>query len=144
MSYYPTQEDELRAKEAQAESIKQSEEAKFLSTFQTIPARNVGRLSELAKAIVSNFNRIMEGARQEPYQRQEDIMAGMKKLLEEQINVIEARRTYTVKINPSTALKEEKKATTAVVFCPRLISELTCCALLRFKFDVTIIQKARC
>jgi hypothetical protein len=52
----------------------------------------------------------MEGARQEPYQRQEDIMAGMKKLLEEQINVIEARRTYTVKINPSTALKEEKKA----------------------------------
>jgi hypothetical protein len=34
----------------------------------------------------------------------------MKKLLEEQINVIEARRTYTVKINPSTALKEEKKA----------------------------------
>ena len=110
MSYYPTQEDELRAKEAHAESIKQSEEAKFLSTFQTIPARNVERLSELAKAIVSNFNRIMEGARQEPYQRQEDIMAGMKKLLEEQINVIEARRTYTVKINPSTALKEEKKA----------------------------------
>ena len=64
---------------------------------------------KLAKAIVSNFNRIMEGARQEPYQRQEDIMAGMKKLLEEQINVIEARRTYTVKINPSTALKEEKR-----------------------------------
>jgi hypothetical protein len=52
----------------------------------------------------------MEEARQEPYQRQEDIMAGMKKLLEEQINVIEARRAYTVKINPSTALKEEKKA----------------------------------
>ena len=81
MSNYPTQEGELRANEAQAESIKQSEEAKFLSTFQTIPARNVGRLSELAKAIVSNFNRIMEGARQEPYQRQEDIMAGMKNYL---------------------------------------------------------------
>ena len=110
MSYYPTQEDELRTKEAQAESIKQAEEGKFLSTFQTIPARNVGRLSELANAIVSNFNRIVEEARQEPYQRQEDIMAGMKKLLEEQINVIEARRAYTIKINPSTALKEEKKA----------------------------------
>ena len=110
MSYYPTQEDELRTKEAQAEGIKQEEEARFLSTFQTTPARNVGRLSELAKTIVSNFNRIMEEARQEPYQRQEDIMAGMKKLLEEQINVIEARRAYTIKINPSTALREEKKA----------------------------------
>jgi hypothetical protein len=105
---YPTQEDELRAKEAQAEGIKQAEETKFLSTFQTTPARNVGRLSELAKAIVSNFNRIMEEARQEPYQRQEDIMAGMKKLLEEQINVIEARRAYTVKINPSEEEKEKR------------------------------------
>jgi hypothetical protein len=110
MSHYPTQEDELRAKEAQAEDIKQAEEAKFLAIFQTIPVRNVRRLSELANAIVSNFNRIMERARQEPYQQQEDLMAGMKKLLEEQINVIEARRDYTIKINPSTALKEEKKS----------------------------------
>ncbi len=109
MSYYPTQEDELRTKEAEAEAVKQTEEAKFLSTFQTIPVRNVVRLSEMAEAIVKNFNRIMEKARQEPYQRQEDIMAGMKKLLEEQINVIEARRAYTIKINPSTALKEERK-----------------------------------
>lgn len=109
MSYYPTQEDELRTKEAEAEAVKQTEETKFLSTFQTIPVRNVVRLSEMAEAIVKNFNRIMEKARQEPYQRQEDIMAGMKKLLEEQINVIEARRAYTIKINPSTALKEERK-----------------------------------
>ena len=109
MAHYPTQEDELRTREAQADGIKQTEEAKFLSTFQTIPARNAGRLSELANSIVSNFNRIMDEARQEPYQRQEDIMAGMKKLLEEQINVIEARRAYTIKINPSSALREEKK-----------------------------------
>ncbi|MBD0299261.1 MAG: hypothetical protein ICV82_03075, partial [Nitrososphaera sp.] len=64
MSYYPTQEDELRTREAQAEGIKQGEETKFLSTFQTIPARKAGRLSDRAKAIVSNFNRIMEEARQ--------------------------------------------------------------------------------
>jgi hypothetical protein len=51
----------------------------------------------------------MDEARQEPYQRQEDIMAGMKKLLEEQINVIEARRSYTIKINPSSALGGEEK-----------------------------------
>ena len=58
-SYYPTQEDELRTREAQAETIKQTEEAKFLSTFQTVPVRNFGRLSEMAEAIVKNFNRIM-------------------------------------------------------------------------------------
>jgi hypothetical protein len=109
MSHYPTQEDELRTREAQADNSKQAEEAKFLSTFQTIPVRNAKRLSELANAIASNFNRIMDQARLEPYQRQEDIMAGMKKLLEEQINVIEARRSYTIKINPSSALREEKK-----------------------------------
>ncbi|HEY1211483.1 MAG TPA: hypothetical protein VGE82_00890 [Nitrososphaera sp.] len=109
MSYYPTQEDELLAKEAHAENIKQIEETRFLATFQTTPARNAHNLSELANTIVNNFNQVMEQARHEPYQRQEDIMAGMKKLLEEQINVIEARRAYTVKINPSTALNEEKK-----------------------------------
>src|SRR5919106_6455091 len=108
MSYYPTQEDELRTKEAEAEGIKKAEEAKFLSTFQAIPARNVGRLSELAKAIVSNFNRIMEEARQEPYQRQEDIMAGKKKKFWGEINVIEGRRAYTIKIKPSSAFREEK------------------------------------
>src|ERR671921_2329540 len=97
---YPTQEDELRAKEAQAEGIKQAEEAKFLSTFQTTPARNVGRLSELAKAIVSNFNRIMEEARQEPYQRQEDIMAGIKKKIKEKNKMIEARGAFTIKKKP--------------------------------------------
>ena len=64
----------------------------------------------MAEATVMKFNRLMEEARQDPYQRQQDIMAGIKKLLEEQINVIEARRAYTIKINPSTALKEEKKA----------------------------------
>ncbi len=110
MSHYPTQEDELRTREAEAESIKQAEEARFLATFQSIPLRNLERLSELANTLVANFNRIMEKARQEPYQRQEDVMAGLKKLLEEQINVIEARRAYTVKINPSTSLKEEKKS----------------------------------
>jgi len=113
MSYYPTQEDELLAKEAHAENIKQIEEARFLATFQTTPARNVHSLSELANTIVSNFNQVMEQARHEPYQRQEDIMAGMKKLLEEQINVIEARRAYTIKINPSTALNEEKKVSSS-------------------------------
>jgi hypothetical protein len=34
-------------------------------------------------------------------------MAGMRKLFEEQVNVIEARRAYTIKINPSTAMREE-------------------------------------
>ena len=107
MSSYPTQEDELRAKEAEAEDSKRAEEARFLALFQNTP-RNTEKLAEMANSIVNNFNSIISASRQEPYQRQEDLMAGMKKLFEEQINVIKARRTYTIKINPSTALKDEK------------------------------------
>ena len=103
MSSYPTQEDELRAKEAEAENLKNAEESRFLSVFQTVPKKNSQRLSELASAIVSNFNSIMSELRQEPYERQEKLTAGLKRLFEEQINVIDARYAYTVKINPSTA-----------------------------------------
>ena len=106
MSSYPTQEDELRAKEAEAEDVKRAEETKFLAAFQSAP--HAGKLPELANSIVNNFNSIMAVSRQEPYQRQEDLMAGMRKLFEEQINVIEAWRAYTIKINPATALKDEK------------------------------------
>jgi hypothetical protein len=109
-SSYPTQEDELRAAEAEAENLKQAEETKFLSLFHSTPKRNTERLSELASVIVNNFNGIMAKSRVEPYQKQEDLMAGLRKLFEEQINVIEARRAYTIKINPSsTGLKEEHK-----------------------------------
>lgn len=104
---YPTQEDELRAKEAQAEDMKNAEAARFLTAFRGIPKRNGERLAQLANTIVGNFNGIMSGSRQKSYERQEDIMAGMKKLFQDQINAIEARHAYTVKINPSTALKED-------------------------------------
>ena len=107
---YPTQEDELRAKEGHAEAIKAAEEARFLSIFQTIPTKNVGRLSELAYKITDNFNSVMQEARQESFERQEDLMMGMKKLIEEEIRVIEARRTYSKKINPSTTASVEEKA----------------------------------
>lgn len=105
---YPTQEDELRAKEAHADDLKKAEETRFLSTFQSLPKRNGERLAGLANKVVSNFNVIMAESRQKPFERQEDIMFGMKKLFQEQINVIEARRVYAVKLNPSTAMKEEK------------------------------------
>lgn len=113
MSSYPTQEDELRAKEAEAENLKSAEESRFLSAFQTVPKKNGQRLSEQASAIVSNFNSIMSGLRQEPYERQENLMAGLKRLFEEQINVIDARYAYTVKINPSTAATNTTTTTTS-------------------------------
>ncbi|MEP0824262.1 MAG: hypothetical protein HRF40_02135 [Nitrososphaera sp.] len=100
---YPTQEDELRAKEAQADELKKAEEARFLSTFQNVPRNDDGRLARLASMIVTNFNDIMAESRHEPFDRQEDIMAGMKKLFQEKINVIEARRQYATKLNPSSA-----------------------------------------
>jgi hypothetical protein len=113
MSSYPTQEDELRAKEAEAENLKSAEESRFLSAFQTVPKKNGQRLSEQASAIVGNFNSIMSELRQEPYERQENLMAGLKRLFEEQVNVIDARYAYTVKINPSTAATTNATTTTA-------------------------------
>jgi len=104
---YPTQEEELRAKEAAAEDAKNAEESRFLSAFQELPKSNRERLSQLASDIVANFNGIMSESRQKPFQRQEDVMAGMKKLFQEQINVIEARRQYAIKLNPSTAAKQD-------------------------------------
>ena len=106
---YPTQEDELRAKELRADEVKGAEESRFLSLFQSVPKRNSTRLAQLAGTIVTNFNRVMENVRQEPYERQEDMMAGMKKLFEQQIKVIEARRAYASKVNPSTAQAAEEK-----------------------------------
>ena len=110
MSSYPTQEDEMRAKEASAQESERSEESSFLTTFQSVPERNGQRLYELAQQIVNSFNSIMDDARQKPFDRQEDLMAGMKRLFREQINVIEARREYTIKINPSTATSSEAQA----------------------------------
>jgi hypothetical protein len=112
MSSYPTQEDEMRAKEADAQRIEKAEESSFLADFQSIPQHNGQRLSDLAQQIVGNFNRIMDETRQKPFERQEDVMAGMKRLFHEQINVIEARRAYTVKINPSTAEEEDNDNST--------------------------------
>jgi hypothetical protein len=106
---YPTQEDELRAKELHAEEAKAAEESRFLSVFQSVPKSNSTRLAQLAGTIVNTFNGVMEDARQEPYERQEDVMAGMKKLFEQQIRVIGARRAYASKINPSTAQTVEEK-----------------------------------
>ncbi len=83
MMSYPTQEDELRVKEAQAEDVKNAEEARFLSVFQGIPKRNGEWLAPLTNVIVGNFSGIMSESRQKPYERQEDIVAGMKKLLQE-------------------------------------------------------------
>lgn len=105
---YPTQEDEMRAKEASAQNEERAEESSFLSTFQSVPQRNSERLSELARQIVDNFNSLMDETRQKPFDRQEDVMAGMKRLFREQINVIEARRAYSIKINPATAARENE------------------------------------
>ena len=98
---YPTQEDELRAKEAAAQENCRSAESSFLASFQTVPQANAASLAEMAHAIVQDFNSIVTDARNEPYERQENLMAGLKKLLQGEIDVIEARRAYTGKIRPT-------------------------------------------
>jgi hypothetical protein len=46
-------------------------------------------------------------SRIQPYEKQEELMSGLKKMLIEQTNVIDAHRTYVRKINPNTVRREE-------------------------------------
>ena len=92
----------MRAKEASSQDAERSEELRFMSTFSSVPQRNKERLAELAHNIVTGFNSLMAETRQSPFERQEDVMAGMKRLLTEQVKVVESRRVYAVKLNPST------------------------------------------
>jgi hypothetical protein len=106
---YSTQEDELRAKEAEAEDFEKMEETAFLESFQTIPKKSGQKLFQQARSIIDTFNIVMSVSRMQPYEKQEQLMSGIKKMLKEQINVIEARRIYTIKINPNTAHREETR-----------------------------------
>jgi hypothetical protein len=104
----PTQEDdEFRTKEAEAEDFNKSEETAFLEIFQTIPKKSGQKLFQQARGIVDTFNSMMSVSRIQPYEKQEELMSGLKKMLIEQTNVIDAHRTYVIKINPNTAHSEE-------------------------------------
>jgi hypothetical protein len=104
---YPTQEDELRTKEAEAEDFNKSEEAAFLEIFQTIPKKSGQKLFQQARGIIDTFNSIISVSRIQPYEKQEELMSGLRKMLIEQTNVIDAHRMYVKKINPNTAYREE-------------------------------------
>ena len=104
---YPTPEDEFRTKEAEAEDFNKSEETAFLEIFQTIPKKSGQKLFQQARGIVDTFNSMMSVSRIQPYEKQEELMSGLKKMLIEQTNVIDAHRTYVIKINPNTAHSKE-------------------------------------
>src|SRR5215218_8158300 len=104
---YPTQEDELRIKEVEVEDYNKSEETIFLEIFKTIPKKSGQKLFQQARGIVDTFNSMMSISRIQPYEKQEELMSGLKKMLIEQTNVIDAHRTYVRKINPNTVRREE-------------------------------------
>ena len=99
---YPTQEEELLAKEAAAKNQLDSEEQEFLNMIKSIPSNNVLQITELAKRIIKTFDNVMDSVHRESYERQEDMAVGMKKLLEEEQRVIEARRGYVLKLSSSS------------------------------------------
>ena len=76
---YPTQEDELRTKEAEAEDFNKSEEAAFLETFQTIPKKSGQKLFQQARGIVDTFNSMMSVSRIQPYENKRNLCQGLKK-----------------------------------------------------------------
>ena len=103
---YPTQEDELRAKEAQAEARAQEEQSNFVASFLSIPKNNSQKLGEVSQSIVNTFNEIMQNARQEPFAKQENMMAGLKKLFQEEINVIDSMSQYSAKLGEARTRSE--------------------------------------
>lgn len=66
----------------------------------TSDARDIQHLGDNVERLLTVFEETMTEIRKEPYDEQERLLTGYKKLLEEQINVIEARRDMARRLKP--------------------------------------------
>jgi hypothetical protein len=63
-------------------------------------ARDIQHLGDDVEKLITVFEDTMTEIRKEPYDEQEKLLAGYKKLLEEQINVINARLSMAKRLKP--------------------------------------------
>ena len=82
---------EEKAKELKAQSVDIS---------VTSDARDIQNLGDEAERLVTVFEDTMTEIRKEPYDEQEKLLVGYKRLLEEQINVIGARLDMAKRLKP--------------------------------------------
>jgi hypothetical protein len=82
---------EEKAKELKAQSVD-------IST--RTDARDIQHLGDDVEKLITVFEDTMTEIRKEPYDEQEKLLVGYKKLLEEQINVIDARMSMAKRLKP--------------------------------------------
>ncbi len=66
----------------------------------TTDARDIQHLGDDVEKLITVFEDTMTEIRKEPYDEQEKLLVGYKKLLEEQINVINARMAMAKRLKP--------------------------------------------
>jgi len=82
---------EEKARELKAQSVDMS---------ATADARDIQHLGDDVERLVTVFEDTMTEIRREPYDEQEKLLVGYKRLLEEQINVINARLEMAKRLKP--------------------------------------------
>lgn len=82
---------EEKARELKAQSV---------DIAATSDARDIQHLGDDVEKLITVFEDTMTEIRKEPYDEQEKLLLGYKKLLEEQINVINARMDMAKRLKP--------------------------------------------
>jgi hypothetical protein len=82
---------EEKARELKAQSV---------DMRATSDARDIQHLGDDVERLVTVFEDMMTEIRKEPYDEQEKLLVGYKRLLEEQINVIDARLDMAKRLKP--------------------------------------------
>jgi hypothetical protein len=87
-----------KTKEVTEEKARELKSQSDIST--KTDARDIQHLGEDVEKLITVFEDTMTEIRKEPYDEQEKLLVGYKKLLEEQINVINARLSMAKRLKP--------------------------------------------
>lgn len=83
-----------------AEEKAQELKAQSVDIAATTDARDIQKLGDDVERLTTVFEDTMTEIRKEPYDEQQKLLLGYKKLLEEQINVINARMDMAKRLKP--------------------------------------------
>jgi len=78
--------------EEKTKELKDKSAAETVGTGPQKDARDIQALGAYAESVVLVFEKTMAEIQREDYESQEKLLAGYKKLLEEQINVIDSKQ----------------------------------------------------
>jgi hypothetical protein len=88
-----------KAREVTEEKARELKEQSVDISTKT-DARDIHHLGDDVEKLITVFEDTMTEIRKEPYDEQEKLLVGYKKLLEEQINVINARLSMAKRLKP--------------------------------------------